>query len=180
MADDMHVGRRTALVGCVVALLVAAVAPSVADAASGSRTTSSVLETGILGELNDIRVAHGLRPLRRSTALTAAAQQHTVEMIEDGYFEHESANGSPFWQRVERYYPQGANAWEVGENLIWCSPTLRAKRAVELWMDSPGHRANILSPKWREIGIAAVHSSTSTGEYGGGAVTVITTDFGVR
>jgi uncharacterized protein YkwD len=68
----------------------------------------------------------------------------------------------------------------VGENLIWCSPSIRAKKAVELWMASSGHRQNILSKTWREIGIAAVFSSTSRGTYGGGPVTVITTDFGVR
>ena len=139
-----------------------------------------MLESGILTELNAVRAAHGLRPLRLSSHLNAAARQHTFEMLDDGYFEHESVDGSPFWKRVERYYPQGANFWEVGENLIYCSPTLRAKKAVELWMDSPGHRANILSKTWREVGVAAVHSSTSTGEYGGGAVTIITADFGVR
>jgi uncharacterized protein YkwD len=47
-------------------------------------------------------------------------------------------------------------------------------------MDSAGHRRNILSTTWREIGIAAVHSTTSRGTFGGGAVTVITTNFGVR
>jgi uncharacterized protein YkwD len=54
------------------------------------------------------------------------------------------------------------------------------KKAVELWLGSHDHRQNILSPTWREIGVAAVHASTSTGEYGGGPVTIITTDFGVR
>jgi uncharacterized protein YkwD len=47
-------------------------------------------------------------------------------------------------------------------------------------MKSAGHRQNILTAKYREIGISAVFSSTSTGAFGGSAVTLITTDFGTR
>jgi uncharacterized protein YkwD len=180
LADDTHVGSRSALLACSLALLVAALAAGAAHSATGTRNTATALESGILAEVNDVRAAHGLHPLKESNGLTAAARQHTFEMLDDGYFEHESVNGAPFWKRVEQYYPQGSGYWMVGENLIWCSPSLQARKAVELWMGSPGHRKNILSPSWREIGVAAVHSSTSTGEYGGGAVTIITADFGVR
>ena len=176
----MHLGRRTALLACGLVLLVASVAPGAVHSATGSRTTATALERGILAELNGVRAAHGLRPLKLSSALAAAARQHTFEMLDDGHFEHESANGAPFWKRIEQFYPQGIGHWEVGENLLWWSPSLTARKAVEFWMGSAGHRENILSPTWREIGIAAVHSSTSTGEYGGGAVTLITADFGVR
>ena len=163
----------------VVAVTLAAIAAG-AGSATGSRSTASTLEVGVLSDLNDVRAAHGLRPLKLSTALTAAARQHTFEMLDDGYFKHESVNGAPFWKRVEQYYPKGSGNWAVGENLIWSSPSLRVKKALELWMGSHGHRQNILSPTWREIGVAAVHRNTSTGEYGGGAVTIITTDFGVQ
>lgn len=47
-------------------------------------------------------------------------------------------------------------------------------------MGSPEHRANLLSRDWREIGIAAVHTASAPGVYGGSAVTILTTDFGVR
>src|SRR5262245_45888063 len=121
MADDKRVGRRTALFACGLALLVAAIAPAVAHPASGSRTAVTALELGILNDLNAIRAAHGLSRLKRSTELTAAARQHTFEMLDDGYFEHESANGAPFWKRIERYYPQNGAHWKVGENLMWSS-----------------------------------------------------------
>jgi uncharacterized protein YkwD len=48
-----------------------------------------------------------------------------------------------------------------------------------MWMHSPEHRANILDSRWREIGVAAVHT-TAGGTYGNQPVTIITTDFGVR
>ena len=173
----LAVFRKVAIL--VVAATVTVIAPG-AGSATGSRSTATVLEVGILGDLNDVRAAHGLRPLELSPALTAAARQHTLEMLDDGYFKHESVNDAPFWKRVERYYPKGSGNWEVGENLIWSSPSLGVKKALEHWMASHGHRQNILSPTWREIGVAAVHASASTGEYGGGPVTIITTDFGVR
>jgi uncharacterized protein YkwD len=180
MAEYKDVGRRTALVVCCVALLVAAVVPAAVHSATGARATETALESSVLAELNGIRQRNGLRPLKLNNALTAAARQHTFEMLDAGYFEHDSANGQPFWVRVAKLYPQGKGYWMVGENLLWCASTLDADVAIETWMNSAGHRKNILSPKWREIGIAAVYSGTSTGMYGGGPVTIITTDFGVR
>ena len=141
----------------------------------------TALEAGILAELNDVRAAHGLRPLKVSSRLTAAARQHTFEMLADGYFEHESVGRVAVLEAGRAVLPAGPAA--TGWSARTCSgarPSLAAKKAVELWMGSPGHRKNILTPSWREIGISAVYSSTSTGAYGGGAVTVITTDFGVR
>jgi uncharacterized protein YkwD len=175
-------GRRTALLACLTALLVGVFSPGAVQSAVGSQSTRSVasLEGGVLAELNTVRAAHGLRPLRLNAELSAAARQHTSEMLTDGYFEHESFDGSAFWKRIKRFYGPGAGSWSVGENLLWSSNTLAAKRAVELWMASPGHRENILNRSWREIGIAALYSGTSSGTFGGGPVTLVTTDFGVR
>ena len=173
--------RRAAFLTCLITLLVGALAPGAVLPAVDSRTSMAALEGGVLAELNDVRAANGLRPLRLSPALSAAARQHTSEMLADGYFEHESFGGWPFWKRIQRFYARGNyDRWSVGENLLWSSADIRAKKAVELWMASPGHRENILAPTWREIGIAAVHADSSVGTFGGGAVTVITTDFGVR
>jgi uncharacterized protein YkwD len=47
-------------------------------------------------------------------------------------------------------------------------------------MNSPPHRANLLSPRWREVGLAAVHVGRAPGVYGGREVTIVTADFGVR
>jgi uncharacterized protein YkwD len=79
-------------------------------------------------------------------------------------------------------YERGASNgyWSVGENLLWSSPTVDAVQALKLWMASPEHRANILTAKWRQIGIASLHAITASGAFGNRPVTVITTDFGVR
>jgi uncharacterized protein YkwD len=98
-----------------------------------------------------------------------------------GYFEHESLDGTAFWKRIARWYGSSGYAyWSVGENLLWSAPDVDAPGAIDLWMHSPEHRANILSPRWREIGISAQHFASAAGAYKGAEVTIITTDFGVR
>jgi uncharacterized protein YkwD len=52
--------------------------------------------------------------------------------------------------------------------------------AVRMWMKSPGHRENILTARWREIGLSAVHATAAPGTFRGLDVTIVTTDFGVR
>jgi uncharacterized protein YkwD len=68
----------------------------------------------------------------------------------------------------------------VGENLVWASPALDAQHALQLWLASPEHRANLMNPRWREIGVSAVHAASAPGVYHGLPVTIITTDFGAR
>ena len=182
--DPAAIVRGTARIATLIAslaVLAAFVAPTAAPAPRGRVATLSALESGVLQQLNAIRTAHGLKPLRLNTRLGAAAAQHSREMAADGYFEHESQDGTAFWKRVGRYYASGSYGyWSVGENLLWSSPDVDPAKALELWMHSPEHRANILAPRWREIGVSAVHAPTAPGTYHGLEVTIITTDFGVR
>jgi uncharacterized protein YkwD len=102
-------------------------------------------------------------------------------MATRGYFSHSSANGSSFDHRIARYYPIGhSRYWSVGENLLWSSPSVDASGALQMWENSPPHRENLLTARWREIGISAVHVAAAPGTYGGREVTIVTTDFGVR
>jgi len=55
-----------------------------------------------------------------------------------------------------------------------------AKRAVQTWMKRPTYRTNLLNPRWRQIGLTAVHSSSALGTYENLDVTIVTADFGVR
>ena len=162
----------------LAAAILVAPAPSARKGAASSRVS---LASHVLLQLNEVRVAHGLVPLKLSSNLSAAAEQHSAEMLADGYFAHDSANGSPFWKRIQRYYPSAQYGyWSVGENLIWSSGRLDAASALKLWLSSPEHRANILNPHWREIGVAALLETDAPGTFGGDSVTLVTTDFGVR
>ena len=140
----------------------------------------SALEQDVAARINAQRGARGLKPLRVSRGLSAAAAYHSREMGLRGFFEHESGNGAPFWKRIERFYPMGRGAWSVGENIFYETPNTSAASTVGEWMNSPPHRQNILDPEWREIGIGAVHLASARGEYHGRAVTLVTADFGVR
>jgi uncharacterized protein YkwD len=170
--------RAAAFVSALAALLVG---PSPGALAQSHADAMQQLQTGVLSDLNATRHEHGLAPLRLSSSLSAAARQHSAEMATRGYFSHSSANGTSFDRRIARYYPMGRSRyWSVGENLLWSSPDVDAAGALRMWMNSPEHRANILSARWRQIGISAVHVDAAPGTYGGAPVTVITTDFGVR
>jgi uncharacterized protein YkwD len=169
----------------LVALAVAC-GPAAAPAASARplddhHAVASSLASEVLAELNGTRARRGLVALRLAPSLSAAALNHSREMAKNGYFDHKSADGSSFWKRVERYYPQGrAQMWSVGENLLWSSPGIDAPGALQMWMASPEHRKNMLDPRWREIGISTLHVNAAPGFYQGLEVTLVTADFGVR
>jgi uncharacterized protein YkwD len=147
---------------------------------TGPKALLSALEVDIVARINAQRGARGLRALRVSRGLTAAADYHSHQMGVFGFFEHESRNGAPFWRRIERFYPSGRGYWSVGENLFWESPDTSGSSAVHEWMQSPPHRRNVLTGEWREVGVAAVHFAAASGAYGGRTVTIVTADFGVR
>jgi len=155
-------------------------------AGAGSTESASVsarhdLDQGILIALNAVRQKQGLRPLRTSPSLAAAARAHSLAMARRGFFAHESPSGHPFWHRLERFYAfTGYRTWAVGENLAWRSPDLAAAEAVRLWLGSPTHRRIMLDPKWREVGLAAIHARSAPGPFSGGPVTIVTADFGLR
>ena len=139
------------------------------------------LESGVLVDINAFRRAHHLQPLQLNPLLDDAARAHTWQMARDGYFAHESADGSVFWKRIQSFYPSSASSfWSVGENLLWSSPDVTPASALRMWLASPDHRANLMDPRWREIGVAAVHEAAAPGVYQGLDVTIVTTDFGVR
>jgi uncharacterized protein YkwD len=173
--------RRGALVAAAAAVVVLLVPTAGSADPRGSLSPASAVQASLLAQVNALRARHGLSRLRQSSALGAAANGHSVQMARVGYFSHSSANGASFSGRIARYYPaRGYRAWAVGENLLWGSPAIGAARALRLWLASAAHRANLLSPRWREVGLAAIHSTSAPGVYGGSPVTIVTADFGAR
>lgn len=119
-------------------------------------SASSVTNEGRIIELvNEQRAAQGLPPMKLNDALTNAARYHATDMSQDDYFNHQTndrSNGSLIkicnWaDRLKVYFPI-YNA--LAENIAWgySSP----EKVMEGWMNSPGHRANILG-SYREIGV---------------------------
>jgi len=131
--------------------------------------------------LNRERTRRGLAALRLNAKLGRAARAHSLDMVRRTYFEHESKDGRSPFQRMlaTRYVPKGA-AWTLGENIGWGTEELAQPAAlVKAWMDSPGHRQNILNPRFREVGIGIalgvpVRDRSLDGQRGA----TYTTDFG--
>jgi uncharacterized protein YkwD len=180
--------QRTRFRLAAAALTVGALFLIVQAASAGAPRTSGkadgvgrvhALEPQVFAAINDLRRAQRLAPLRLSRALSLAADEHSLSMAEHGYFEHSSLDGSPFTRRVVAAYAVGARQWNVGENLVWASPGLSAREVLNLWLASPPHRATLLSPEWRDVGLGAVRA-VAGGVYGGRVVTILTADFGVR
>ena len=176
---------RTWLVSLLVALTCAGAVAAPAGARSSDRTRTvaarDALEAQVLAQVNQVRAQHGLAPLRLARGLTAAADAHSRDMAKRGYFDHDGPGGWTFNKRMNRWYPQGSHRqWSAGENLLWYSPDVDAAEAVKMWMQSPGHRRNILFPQWREIGLSAIHVDSAPGDFEDLEVTILTADFGVR
>lgn len=109
-------------------------------------------ETQMLDLLNQERSKAGLPPLVMDPQLRDIARAHSREMFMLGYFSHNSpVNGTP----VDRFNKAGITYITMGENLAY-APNLQV--AHEGLMNSPGHRANILSPDFGRVGIGVITS----------------------
>jgi uncharacterized protein YkwD len=183
-ADLLCMGGKV-LTAAAVALAVLSLAP-----AAGAVTVSerNPLEPSVVQRINSIRAAHGLRSLTVAMRLTDAANRHARSMGASSYFRHElytpqrDRAWTSFSAWIRWYWPgPGYRAWSAGENLAWGAPDISASRTVTNWMNSPGHRANILNPLWRFIGVAAVHVDDPAGHYRSwDDVTIVAAEFGWR
>ncbi len=189
----MSIGRPmwtmflAALVAVLAAMVISATQPQEANATttvtvgtcSGGTIQLTTDEKRTLDLHNQTRAANGLPGLCVHPALTNAARSHSQEMLDKGYFAHNSYNGETVKARLERfgYTFSGYSFWKYAENIYWDSGTSASPdSAHKWWMNSAGHKANILSRDFREVGIGV-----RTGTYKGYAgAKMYTVDFGVR
>ena len=97
----------------------------------------------VLHRVNIARMAHGMAPLARHDGLAQAAQVWAEHLRDTNTFEH-----GAWAERISEHY---ANWRTIGENLA--AGYVTAQAAVDAWMDSPGHRANILNANFEEAGV---------------------------
>jgi uncharacterized protein YkwD len=118
--------------------------------------------------VNQERTSRGLAPLKLNRRLSNAAAGHARDMVALNYFSHDSLDGKDFVYRIRKAgYMAPRSFPTLGEDLAWGSGTLGTPGAiVQSWMASPGHRANILSPKFREAGIGVAYGDPGAGEDG--------------
>ena len=165
----------------LTATMLLAAAGAVAPAGAWQVRSLAQVRSDVRAEINRVRAEHGLPRLRPSRPLLRAAGQHLYEMAVLGYFDHRSANRASFAARLATYYaPRGYRTWYVGETLLWWAAPIQPRTIVQLWLDSPSHRRELLAPGYREVGIAAVRVSGAGGIFAGRTVTLVGADFGVR
>jgi uncharacterized protein YkwD len=116
-------------------------------AAQISPDQAAAYEAQVVALTNDQRAAHGCPALRDDPRLRTAAVGHSVDMQASGYFAHNTPNGVTPWARIEAQGYSDPSA----ENIAMGQPTPQA--VVDAWMNSPGHRANILSCSSKAIGV---------------------------
>jgi uncharacterized protein YkwD len=178
-----HASRRLRRLVALPVLLTAVAVPATASAAPCVRAGSSPAKLGEAGVrratlclLNRARAAHGLRPLGADPRLAKAALGHSTDMVRHRYFAHKSRSGAPFTARIAATgWTRSHHRYVVGENIGWGTPKLASPRAmVRRWMHSPEHRANILQPRYRLIGIGVALGIPVAGRSGA----TYSTDFG--
>ncbi|MFE1802060.1 CAP domain-containing protein [Streptomyces sp. NPDC059517] len=102
----------------------------------------------VLALTNAERAAAGLPPLAEDPLLTRAAQAHSADMVARAFYSHTAPDGSEPWDRAAA---AGSTRRTIGENIA-CGQRSPAE-VVRGWMDSPGHRANILKPAFTHLGV---------------------------
>jgi uncharacterized protein YkwD len=137
------------------------------------------LNAAVLCLVNAERADNGLPALQPSAQLEQAARGMAGRMVAEQFFSHDTPDGKSVVDRIEPtgYIPRSGD-WVVGENLAWGSGGLSTPQAiVNGWMNSPGHRANILAPDYKDIGLAAAMGSPTPSQSGGA---VYVNNFGAR
>jgi len=134
-------------------------AVKVAAAMPGNLTPSN-FQQDILNLVNAERKKAGLQPLKLNSQLAQAAQNHTNDMVSKGYFSHTSPSGGKMVMRVKA---TGYAYTSIGENIAAGNAT--AAGTMTQWMNSSGHRANILNPKFKELGVGYAPSQDQYKHY---------------
>jgi uncharacterized protein YkwD len=142
---------------------------------------SATLRSATLCLVNEERTTRGLAQLTANSQLGKAAQRYSQAMVRESFFDHVSPGGSTLLSRVRRgtAYLRGARSYALGENIAWGSGNYATpKETVQGWMESQGHRDNILNRRYRHIGVGiAIGAPEDTG---GMPAATYTTDFGQK
>lgn len=113
--------------------------------------TTAQIEAAVRQGINQVRQKNGLQPLKNNVQLTQVARNYSRQMAEKKFFSHTGADGSTLADRVRA---GGISYWVVGENLYTSTNIPRpVPSAIEGWMNSPGHRENILRSVYAETGV---------------------------
>lgn len=130
--------------------------------------------------LNRERASRGIGKLDRDKKLQRASQNHNDYMQNHSCFSHQCSGEGSLTSRLQKvgWLTGGLSSWGYGENIAWGSGHLGTPRSiVNQWMNSSGHRANILNRSYDEVGVGYGKGTVSAKNANG---SVMTTDFGYK
>jgi uncharacterized protein YkwD len=148
------------------------------SSASPSQLSTRAAAHALQCLINGVRAQHGLRAVRANGRLRLAARRHADDMATQDFFAHVSPGGNTVSSRVRRtgYLGGGVREWWLGEALAWGRASAGAPHAIlEGLLHSPPHRAILLDPNFRDLGVGVARGAPSGSD--AGALT-IDLDFG--
>ena len=165
-------GRASALaMMAACAIVLGTGSADAADPPAPQALGPGQIETALVAEMNRVRADRGRAPLRMSATLRRPARAQSRYLLATGQLTHEGPDGSPFWTRlVDAGFPR--DRW-MAENLAQlggCDAST-ARRTVQMWMNSPGHRVNLLNPRYRWMGVGSASDD-------GCGTSLVTADYG--
>ncbi|MBI4426149.1 MAG: hypothetical protein HY567_01095 [Candidatus Kerfeldbacteria bacterium] len=164
-----HALRHKALTAyAIIIVVVKVVVSGLLIAYPGPSATANLTAGNIIELTNQARQANSLKSLKTNTKLTSGAQLKAADMLSKSYFAHISPTKVTPWYWFRQ---AGYNYSTAGENLAMDFVT--AEGVTEAWLDSPGHRRNILNSKFIDTGVAV-----ASGKLSGVSSTVVVQFFG--
>ena len=150
-----HAGRTQGALASFIVAGALAFTALLAAVPADARAASSRLdrtERNVIKLINSYRARHGRAGLRASGRLSRVADRHSFDMVAHGFFAHASRNGTAATTRVRR--SSGARG-AVGENIAFLGADQRraARGVIRMWIASARHRAVLLHPSFRRVGI---------------------------
>lgn len=148
-------------IGCVSSKYIKLIYPKTSSSSGGSTSETTTKNNGdlttdeleVFNLINAKRTANGLSPLNVDNELQNVARVKAKDMVDNNYFSHNSPTyGTPF-NMMKNF---GISYKTAGENIAGNSSN---QGAVEAWMNSEGHRANILNSSYNYTGVAVVKST---------------------
>lgn len=135
-------------------LIIAGCAPKLSNNPVQQVSSLPAVRGQMLELVNQSRRQEGAPPLRFNPTLNAAAQAHAEDMARRGFYNHRSPEGRDV---ADRWAAQGGGAWAaIGENILYCNrcaaPSAQAREFHQKWLQSPGHRRNIMRSDFTEFG----------------------------
>ena len=184
----MNHGSRTFLAVVTAALAIALTGAAPASAACANEDTVPTAENldlirdAVICLHNEARDKANVALLERDGRLETAAGAHAQDMVEQGYFAHDSLDGASPFRRMRQTGYIGSNIiWNAGETIAWASgASATPKSIVDAWMDATTQRLTMLAPDFREIGVGVALGAPVDRDPDASPAVTYTVDYGWR